>query len=58
MEDVELIYNLYTIDQWTLWAIKETKFENATIEQIAVAVKHGEMDLEKNTIHSKANTQL
>ena len=47
MEDVELIYNLYTIDQWTLWAIKEAKFENATIEQIAVAVKHGKMDLEK-----------
>ena len=47
MEDVELIYNLYEIDQWTLWAIKETKFEIATREQIAVAVKHGKMDLEK-----------
>ena len=47
MEDVEVIYNLYMIDQWTFWAIKETKFEIATREQIAVAVKHGEMDLEK-----------
>ena len=47
MEDVEVIYNLYTIDQWTLWAIKESKFENATIQQIAVAVEHGRMDLEK-----------
>ena len=47
MEDVELIYNLYTIDQWTLWAIKESKFENATIQQIAVAVQHGKMDIEK-----------
>ena len=47
MEDVDVIYNLYTIDQWTLWAIKESKFENATIQQIAVAVEHGRMDIEK-----------
>ena len=47
MEDVELIFNLYTIDQWSLYAIKESKFENATIQQIAVAVKHGKMDVEK-----------
>ena len=47
MEDVEVIYNLYTIDQWTLWEIKESKFENATIRQIAVAIEHGRMDLEK-----------
>ena len=47
MEDVELIYNLYSIDQWTLHEIKESKFENATIRQIAVAVEHGKMDIEK-----------
>ena len=34
-------------DQWTLWPIKESKFENVTIQQIAVAVEHGRMDLEK-----------
>ena len=47
MEDVELIYNLYTIDQWTLWAIKETKFEDAKIVEITVVVNHGQMDLEE-----------
>ena len=47
MEDVEIIYNLYTIDKWTLWEIKESKFENASIRQIAVAVEHGRMDLDK-----------
>ena len=45
-EDVELIYNLHMTDQWTLWAIKETKFEDAKVKEIAVAVKHGQMDLE------------
>ena len=47
MEDVEVIYKLYTIDKWTLWTIKEWKFENATIRQLAVAVEHGRMDIEK-----------
>ena len=47
MEDVELIYSLYSVDQWSLNAIKESKFENATVQQIAVAVEHGKMDLEK-----------
>ena len=46
-EDVELIYNLYSIDNWTLWLIKESKFEKASIRQIAVAVQHGRMDLDK-----------
>ena len=46
-EDVELIYNLYSIDNWTLWLIKESKFEKASIRQIAVAVSHGRMDQEK-----------
>ena len=47
MEDVELIHNLYSIDQWTLHEIQESKFENATIGQIAIAVEHGKMDIEK-----------
>ena len=45
MEDIEVIYNLYTTDQWTFWAIKETNFEDAKKEEIAVAVRHGQMDL-------------
>ena len=47
MEDVEVIYKLYTIDKWTLWTIKEWIFENATIQQLAVAVMHGGMNIEK-----------
>ena len=47
MEDVELIYNLYENAEWTLYQIKERKFENATVRQIAVAVDHGRMDQEK-----------
>ena len=37
MEEVQLIYKLYMTDKWTLWAIQE----------IAVAVNHGQMDLEQ-----------
>ena len=47
MEDVELIHNLYSSDQWTLHEIQASKFENATIGQIAIAVEHGKMDIEK-----------
>ena len=47
MEDVEAVWKLYTIDKWTLWTIKQWFFENATIEQVAVAVLHGGMDIEK-----------
>ena len=47
MGDVQMIYHLYTFDQWTLWQIKENRFEDATIRQIAVAVVHGKWDLEK-----------
>ena len=47
MEDVELIYKLYEIAKWSLYEIKERKFENATVQQIAVAVAHGRMDVEK-----------
>ena len=47
MEEVALIYNLYANAEWTLYQIKERKFENATVQQIAVAVAHGRMDVEK-----------
>ena len=46
-EEVQLIYKLYTTDKCTLWAIKETNFDEAQIEEIAVAVTHGKMDNEQ-----------
>ena len=47
MEEVQLIYKLYTTDKFTLWAIKETNFDEAQREEIAVAVTHGKMDIEQ-----------
>ena len=47
MEEVQLIYKLYTTYKYTLWAIKETNFNAAQIEEIAVAVTHGKMDIEQ-----------
>ena len=54
MEDVEMIYNLYSYHNWTLWIIKERRFEKASIEQIAVAVSHGRMDKEKIPYYQRA----
>ena len=47
MEEVQLIHKLYTTYKYTLWAIKEINFNEAQIEQIAVAVTHGKMDIEQ-----------
>ena len=54
MEGVEMIYNLYSYHNWTLWIIKERRFEKASIEQIAVAVSHGRMDKEKIPYYQRA----
>ena len=54
MEDVEMIYNLYSYHNWTLWIIKERRFEKSSIEQIPVAVSHGRMDKEKKTYFQRA----
>ena len=47
MEDVEQIYGLYSYHNWTLWEIKERRFQEASIKQLAVAVSHGQMDQEQ-----------
>ena len=46
MEDVEEIYTLYSINNLTLWEIKERRFREADIKQLAVAVHHGLADQE------------
>ena len=46
MEDVEVIYTLYSIHNWTLLEIKERRFIEPSIKQLAVAVNHGLADQE------------
>ena len=50
MEDVEQIYTLYSDHNSTLWEIKERRFQEPSIKQLAVAVSHGQMDKEKKHI--------
>ena len=47
MDELRLIYKLYADDKLTLWKIKETYFNEAQIEQIAVAIKHASMDIQQ-----------
>ena len=47
MDEVRLIYRLYADDKLSLWKIKETYFDEAQIEQIAVAIKHASMDIQQ-----------
>ena len=54
MEEVQLIHKLYMTEEWTLWAIQEAHFDNAKIEEIAVAVNHGQMDLEQKPYDQRA----
>ena len=44
MEDVKEIYTLYSINNLTLWEIKERRFREADIKQLAVVVHHGLAD--------------
>ena len=46
-EEVRLIYKLYTDNKFTLWEIKETYFNEAQIQEIAVAIIHARMDIQK-----------
>ena len=46
-EEVHLIYKLYTDKKFTLWEIKETSFNEAQIQEIAVAIIHARMDIQK-----------
>ena len=54
MEEVQLIHKLYMTDNWTLRAIQETHFDDAKIDEIAVAVNHGQMDLEQKPYDQRA----
>ena len=56
MEEVQLIYKLYTTDKCTLWTIKETNFDKAQIEEIAVAITHGKMDIEYIPYNQRATS--
>ena len=56
MEEVQLIYKLYTTDKCTLWAIKETNVDDARIEDKAVAVTHGKMDIEQIPYNQRATS--
>ena len=47
MEEVRLIYSLYADDKLSLCEIKETKFHEAQIEEIAVAISHAFMDIQQ-----------
>ena len=53
MEDVEVIYTLYSIHNWTLWEIKERRFREPDIKQLAVAVNHGLADKEKKPYYQR-----
>ena len=54
MEEVQLIHKLYMTDKWRLWAIQETHFDDVKIEEIAVAVNHGQMNLEQTPYDQRA----
>ena len=47
MEEVKLIYSLYADDNLSLWEIKETKFNQAQIEELSVAITHAQMDIQQ-----------
>ena len=53
-EEVHLIYKLYTDKKFTLWKIKETSFNEAQIQEIAVAIIHAEMDIQKKPYDQRA----
>ena len=47
MEEVKLIYSLYVDDTLSLWEIKESNFNEAQIEELAVAITHAQMDIQQ-----------
>ena len=47
MEEVNLIYILYADDKLSLWEIKEAKFNEAQIQEIACAISHAFMDIQQ-----------
>ena len=55
MDGVWLIYKLYADDKLTLWEIKETTFIEAQIQEIAVAIVHAQMDIQKIPYYQRAS---
>ena len=47
MEEVKLIYSSYADDKLSLWEIKEGKFHEAQIQEIACAISHAFMDIQQ-----------
>ena len=44
-EDALKIYKFYSVENLTLWQIKERHYPMANLREIGVAITHGEMDL-------------
>ena len=50
MEELKIIYELYVDESFTLWEIKESEesnFDEASIEELAQAITHAQMDIQK-----------
>ena len=47
MEEVQLIYRLYADDHWTLSQIKQLRFNEAQIQEIACAITHAQLDIQQ-----------
>ena len=43
-QDVSLITQLYDLEAWSLWNIKDMYFVDATLKQLAVAILQGRFD--------------
>ena len=47
MEEVQIIYAMYAGDKLSLWQVQEAALPTSTIHEIAVAVSHVIMDIQK-----------
>ena len=50
MEELSLIYSLYVDETFSLWEIKESEesnFDEASIEELAQAITHAQMDIQQ-----------
>ena len=47
MEEVKSIYSLYVDDGLSLWEIKEAKFIEAQIQELACVITHAQMDIQQ-----------
>ena len=54
MDEARLIYKLYS-DKLTPWEIKETTLSEAQIQEIAVAIVHARMNIQKILHYQRAS---